>query len=114
MPRSVWYLRDESFPDGAETVDFVYQIRDETDDGGTSTLEANAQLAVDSAYPSVPFQVFFDQFDDDAYWAVVARLAGYATRAGTPTRDTRTRSTQSRRCSTPAPGRTARTTSPPL
>lgn len=77
-PRSVWYIRDTSLPDGAETVDLVYQVRDGTDGGGTSTLEASAQLAVASAYPSVPFQLFFDQSDDNAFNAVVARLAGYA------------------------------------
>lgn len=76
--RSAWYVRDTSLPDGADTVDLVYQIRDETNDGGTSTLEANAQLAVASAYPSFPFQLFFDQFDDDAFGAVVGTLAGYA------------------------------------
>ena len=76
--RSMWNVRDTSLPDGAETVDLVYQIRDETDAGGVSTLEASAQLAVDSTYPSVPFQLFFDQLDDDAYWAVVGRLAGFA------------------------------------
>lgn len=77
-PSPLWYLRDTSVPAGADTVDLVYQIRDETDAGGTSTLTAGAQLAVASAYPSVPFQLFFDQFDDDAFNAVVARLAGYA------------------------------------
>jgi hypothetical protein len=77
-PQSVWYVRDTSTPDGGQTFDLVYQIRDETDDGGTSTLDARAQLAVDSAYPSIPFQLFFNQFDDDAYWALVGRLAGYA------------------------------------
>jgi hypothetical protein len=77
-PRSIWYVRDTSLPDGAETVDLVYQIRNESDTGGTSTLEANAQLALASASPSIPFQLFFDQFDDDAYWGVVGRLAGYA------------------------------------
>jgi hypothetical protein len=77
-PCSVWYVRDTSLPDGAATVDVVYQIRDETDAGGTSTLEASAQLAVASAYPSVPFQLFFDQDDDDAFHAVIARLTGYA------------------------------------
>ena len=76
--RSVWYVRDTSLPDGGQTIDLVYQIRDETDDGGKSTLEASAQLAVDSAYPSIPFQLFFDRFDDDAYWAVVGSFAGYA------------------------------------
>jgi hypothetical protein len=76
--RSVWYVRDTSLPDGAQTVDLVYQIRDEIDAGGTSTLAASAQLALSSAYPSVPVQLFFDQDDDDAFNAVVARLAGYA------------------------------------
>ena len=77
-PNSVWYVRDTSAPDGAQTIDLVYQIRDTTDDGGTSTLDASAQLAADSAYASVPFQVFFDQFDHDAYSVVVGRFAGYA------------------------------------
>jgi hypothetical protein len=77
-PSSVWYVRDTSIPDGTQTIDLVYQIRDATDDGGTSTLEAGAQLAVDSAFASFPFQLFFDQPDHDAYDAVVGRFAGYA------------------------------------
>ena len=77
-PRSVWYVRDKSFPDGAETIDLVYQVRDETDAGGTSTLDASAQLAVDSAYASIPVQLFFEDRDDDAFSGVVAKLAGYA------------------------------------
>jgi hypothetical protein len=77
-PSSVWYVRDTSLPDGGQTIDLVYQICDATDDGGASTLEASAQLAVDSAYPSIPFQVFFDQSDHDAYSVVVGRFAGYA------------------------------------
>jgi hypothetical protein len=77
-PRSVWYLRDSSFPDGAESIDLLYQVRDETDAGGTSTLEASAQLAVDSAYASIPVQLFFDDRDDYAFSGVVAKLAGYA------------------------------------
>jgi hypothetical protein len=76
--RAFWYVHDTSLSDGTETVDLVYQIRDEIDAGGTSTLAANAQLAVTSAYASVPFQAFFEQPDDDAFNAVVARLAGHA------------------------------------
>jgi hypothetical protein len=75
---AVWYVGDTSFPDGAETIDLVYQVRDETDGGGMSTLTASAQLAVDSAYASIPVQLFFDNRDDDAFWGVLAKLAGYA------------------------------------
>lgn len=75
---SIWYVRDSSLQDGTETVDLVYQIRDATDDGGVSTLEASAQLAVASTYASIPIQLFWDQDDHDAWEGVVARLAGYA------------------------------------
>lgn len=75
---SVWYVRDSSLPDGTEQVDLVYQIRDETDAGGMSTLEASAQLAVASASASIPIQLFFDPDDDHAFNGLVARLAGYA------------------------------------
>lgn len=76
--RAYWYVYDTSLSDGTEPVELVYQVRDEVDADGMSTLAANAQLAVTSTYASVPFQAFFEQPDDDAFNAVVARLAGHA------------------------------------
>jgi hypothetical protein len=79
--RSAWFIRDRTVEsDGAE-YDLVYEIHDGTsgDEVHVDTLDARARIAsLISSNASFPFQLLFDQDDDDLFKGIVARLAGYA------------------------------------